>query len=112
MLDARFGSLLRRVNLTLDRDELLEEAARRCNDVVSKHAQRFHALIVDLIAVEVAAGRITLSRDVTADSMASAFATVARGVNIDQPPPSLANLRELYLQHVRLVLHGSIMRSV
>jgi AcrR family transcriptional regulator len=107
MLDARFGELLRAVMGSPHHDELLDEISKRCADVVTAHAIRFHKMLIEVIQDEIDSGRFRLADDVRPDDLALAFATIARGINIKQPPPNPGDVRDDYARHVRLILRGA-----
>jgi AcrR family transcriptional regulator len=106
MIDERFGQMLRDLQKTPHRGEIFEETMRRCPHVVLEQTRRFHNLMTELIHAEVAAGRMKLLPEISADELAIAFATMARGLSLLQPD-DLAHLRERYLLHIRLLTRGA-----
>ncbi len=107
MLDARFGELLRAVMASPHHDEILEEISKRCADIVTVHAVQFHKMLVEAIEDEIALGRLRLAEDVPPGELALALATMARGINIKQPPPDPKSVRDDYARHTRLILNGA-----
>ncbi len=107
MLDARFGSMLRSMRTTPHWGEIFEEVSRRCAHIVAEQTLRFHKLLTDLIQSEIDAGRLELANGLSADDLAVAFATIARGVNLMQPPLDGEQVRREYDRHVRMLMSGA-----
>jgi AcrR family transcriptional regulator len=107
MLDARFGSMLRSMRTTPHWGEIFEEVSRRCAQIVAEQSLRFHKLLTEFIQSEIDARRLRLANDLSADDLAAAFATIARGVNLMQPPPDADRIGRDYEHFIRMLMHGA-----
>jgi AcrR family transcriptional regulator len=105
-LYARLGSMYIRLGSSPEQLEFIDQSMRRCGHIVARYADLFHDLMTRVVQEEVAAGRLTLANDYTADEVAESLAAIGRGINARVPPPRPEALVSLYTRGAALVLRG------
>ena len=107
VLHARFGTMQSRFGASPEALEFIDQAYRRCFSIVLRHAERFRALLAEMIETEVAEGRLALVDGVTPSDLAEALGGMARGVNGRLPPPRPEILLDEYTRYAALLLRGA-----
>ena len=107
MIDERFGEMLRDLKKTPHRVEIFEEAMKRAAPAILEQTRRFHVLLTELTQSEIKAGRLKLAKNLSVDDLLTAFATMARGISLMQPPPDPHRLKEEYARYIHLLMHGA-----